>query len=125
MSQLDTTTTSKRALWLFLPVVLNFVIIAAHFLRSGTLWMSALLLACPLMLLIRHWLAARFIQLMLLLISFDWLLTTAYIVNERISFGSPWQRAAMILVGVALFCFLSCFVFINRSLKARYGLGRS
>ena len=72
------------------------------------------------LLLRRAW-VPRLFQVVLLLGAAEWLRTLYLFAAERVAFGQPWTRLALILGGVALFTALSGLVFRSRGLRTRYG----
>jgi hypothetical protein len=103
-----------------LPVILSFLLLAAHFYRAGLLPLSALCVALPFLLILRQaWIPSLF-QALLVLGALEWLRALYGFAAMRIAFGEPWTRLAVILGAVALFTGLSGLVFINRKLRARY-----
>ncbi len=108
-----------------LPVLVSALLIAAHFLRSGNLLLVVLSLAIPLLLLIRHRLAVRLAQTALFLATLQWLRTAATLSILRSDLGLPWVRMAVILGAMSAFTLGSLFVFLSRTLRARYNLSRA
>ncbi len=103
-----------------LPVILSFILLAAHFSRSG---LSELMLMCivmPFLLFIQKIWVVRFLQILLLLGSLEWIRTLYNYAVERQAIGESWIRLAIILGVVALFTGLSALVFRFGSLKKRY-----
>lgn len=104
-----------------LPVVVSFLLLAAHFYRAGQLVLTLACLGLPLLLLLRRSWVPWLFQVGLLLGALEWLRTLYLFANMRIAFGEPWTRLALILGAVAAFTAASALVFLDRSLKARYG----
>lgn len=105
-----------------LPVFISFLLLAAHFLRSGQTIVVIALLLLPLLLLLRSDWVPRVIQLVLLLGAFEWLWTLYSVAQIRIGLGMPWTRMAVILGAVALFTALSCLVFRAKALRKRFAV---
>ncbi len=103
-----------------LPVLISFLLIAAHFFRAGQTVIVILLLALLLLLLVRNAWVPRVIQLVLVLSAFEWLRVLFAIASVRMHMGEPWLRMAFILGAVALFTALSGLVFRTAALRARY-----
>ncbi len=105
---------------LLLPVILSILVLAAHFLRSGNFFAVAGLLALvPLLALRRSW-VATVARSTLWLGSAVWVYTAIAIAADRIPLGEPWQRAALILGGVALLTVFSSFAFRSERVRAFY-----
>jgi hypothetical protein len=87
---------------LFALPVLSFLVLGAHFMREGAIFLTlacgalALALAWP-----RPW-VARLIQAALLLGTLEWLWTAYVLVQQRVATGRPWSRMVVILAIVAL-----------------------
>jgi len=104
-----------------LPVALSLLLLAAHFLRVGAYpAVAALLCLIPLLGLRRRW-VPRVEQSVLWLGAAFWLYTILRFTAERLRFGQPWLRMALILGGVASFTALSSLVFRSNGLRAWYG----
>lgn len=103
-----------------LPVILGFLLLAAHFYRAGLLPLTVLCVALPLLLFLRRAWVPRLFQVLLVLGALEWLRTLYVFVAMRIAFGEPWTRLALILGAVALFTALSGLVFRNRALQGYY-----
>ncbi len=103
------------------PVIISFVLLAAHFYRAGQLALVMVMFVLLLLLLVikQAWLP-RLIQVVLLLGALEWLRTLLSLVHMRMEFGLPWIRLAVILGTVALFTALSGLVFRHKALKKRY-----
>ena len=116
----------KKQLIIFfqlLPVIVSFLLIGAHYLRSGNHVMVALSLVLPAGLFIRHPLPARLVQLALFLSAVEWGRTAFILVSVRSEAGLDWNRLVIILGTVVFFTFASIFLFFLKPLKDRYRLG--
>jgi hypothetical protein len=87
---------------LLTPVILSFVVLAAHFLRQGTPLIPWLVLLAPILLVTRRAWATRVLQVALLLGALEWVRTAVTLIRLRIAIGEPWGRMAIILGVVAL-----------------------
>lgn len=103
-----------------LPVVLSFLLLAAHFLRAGQMMVVVVLLSLLLLLFLRKFWVPGVIQLVLVLGAVEWILTLYSVAQQRIAVGEPWARMAMILGVVAVFTLLSSLVFRSKSLQDRF-----
>lgn len=103
-----------------LPVIISFLLLAAHFLRAGQTLVVVALVALLLLLFLRETWVPKVIQLVLLLGAFEWLRTLYSVAQVRIELGAPWTRMALILGFVALFTALSCLVFRGKALRERF-----
>jgi hypothetical protein len=103
-----------------LPVVLSFVVLAAHFLRGMSVMLISICLLAPLLLLVRRRWIPWIIQIMLLLGALEWLATMVALINQRQADGRDWHRMAVILGSVMLFTAASGLVFALPRLRRRY-----
>ncbi len=95
-------------------------LIAAHFLREGSLIPTALCLATPLLFLVwRRW-SLLLLQWLAYAAAVVWLATAWQLAAERQLFGQPCLRAAVILIGVAAVSVLAGALLRSTTLQARY-----
>jgi hypothetical protein len=95
-------------------------LIAAHFLRSGSLIPMALCLATPLLFLARRRWSLLVLEGLAYTAAAIWLVTAWQLVAERRLFGEPWMRAAIILLAVAAVSALAGVVLRGTSVRRRY-----
>jgi hypothetical protein len=107
-----------------IPVILSFVLLGAHFLRSWNLVLVVLCVAAPFFLFLRRRWVPRAMQALLVLGAAEWVRTLWGFAAFRRAHGEPWTRMALILGAVALFTLLSVLVFRSKGLRERYGLDR-
>jgi len=103
-----------------LPVIISFLLLAAHFYRAGHLVLVVLSIVMVFLLALRQSWVLRAAQVALLLGGLEWLRTVYVIVQLRFDHELPWTRLAIILGSVALFTAISALVFQGRSLRNRY-----
>jgi len=103
-----------------LPVLLGYLLLAAHFYRSGESVMVWASIALPLLLTFRHRYVPALVSAGLVLGAAEWVHTLIAIAQVRMAHGLPWERMALILGGVALFTLLAGLVFLTPGLRARY-----
>ena len=96
------------------------LLIAAHFLRVGNWALVAFCLATPLLFLVRRRWSLLMLQWLAYAAAAIWLTTGWEIVHERLAFGAPWLRAALILLAVAVVTMLAGGLLRSRSLQLRY-----
>jgi hypothetical protein len=106
------------------PVVLAALLLGAHFYRAGALWLAALAVGALALLFVRRPWAARALQAGLVAGAIEWMRTLASFAAERVSFGQPYARMALILGAVALVTALAALVFETRAMRSRHGLRR-
>lgn len=106
----------------FAAVALVFAVLAAHFLREGSMIMVAVSLFVPVLLFYpRKW-AARVVQAALVLGAIEWAWTLYAIVQHRMAAGVPYTRTMIILGAVALLTLAAGLVFRMPRMRRRYGL---
>lgn len=103
-----------------LPVILSFLLLGAHFYRSGMLVLTSLSLFILFLLFLRKRWVPRLFQVLLVLGALEWLRSMYFFIAMRIAWGESWTRLAIILGTVALLTALSGLVFKNRKLRAYY-----
>ncbi|WP_261816030.1 hypothetical protein [Vibrio gallicus] len=97
--------------WRSIPLFLSYWLLAAHFLRSDDLLITAILVVAPFTLLLKNKVVILMLQLGLVLgVLAVWLPTIYDIGSMRVSLGQPWLRMALILSAVSLFSLLSAWV---------------
>ena len=101
-------------------VIISFLLLAAHFLRTFNLLFVTWSLLLPLLLLIRRKWASRILQFFLLLGAFEWITTTLYFVSQRQAEGEPYGRMVLILGGVAAFTLASAFLLETSGARRRF-----
>jgi hypothetical protein len=107
-----------------IPVILSFLLLAAHFYRAGLVPLAVLSLAVPLLLFVRKSRVPRLLQILLLAGALEWLRALYVFAAMRIAWDQPWTRLALILATVAAFTALSGLVFNNRKLRSFYQAGK-
>lgn len=103
-----------------LPIILSFLLLAAHFFRAGQAAFMALALFLPLLLLVRKAWAARVVQFALLLAAAEWVRTIIVFSIARLELGYPYLRMALILGVVALLTGAAALLFRTTTLRKRY-----
>ena len=102
------------------PVILSFLLLAAHFSRNDQAVPVVLSVLFPLILLFRHPAVPRIIQFILILGGAEWVRSMLEYLSVRKAAGEDWLRLAIILSVVALFTVLSGFALETRKLKEHY-----
>jgi hypothetical protein len=105
-----------------IPVLLSFLLLAAHFYRAGLPVLSAFCALFPALLLVKKPWVPMVVQTALVLAAVEWLRTLIGVAQVRIGFDQPWARMAIILGCVMLFTGLSALVFQAKALRSRYGI---
>jgi hypothetical protein len=111
-----------KLFFLITPVVISSLLISAHFLRYGHGFFMCIGLVPLIALFVRRPGAARIIQVILGLSTVSWIWTIYTLVSKRVALGAPYTKLIFILGGVAVFTFVSIFVFKTRTLRGFYKL---
>ena len=90
-----------------LPVLLSSILLAAHFFRSGLIFLTLLALAAPCLLLVRRFWAVATVQIALFVAAAEWIRAASSISAFRAAIGAPSARMWLILGAVAAFTALS------------------
>jgi hypothetical protein len=107
---------------LYIPIVLSFVTLGAHFMRYGsTLEVIAVVVLIGLLFVRRPW-VARLMQVVLVLGAIQWVHTLYDLAQLRIAFGQPATRLVIILGTVAAVTLGSALLFQTKALKKIYRL---
>ncbi len=110
----------KSKLFKFLPVVISFLFLGAHFLRYANYGMCAVCLTLPLLYFVRKKWIVHIFRTLLGLGVIVWIDTTLNIYSQRIAYGEDWQRAVLIMSTVTLFTLFSILVFNFKELKDHF-----
>ena len=104
----------------FIPVILAFFLLGAHFLRSGHILLLGICVLTPCLLLIKK----RWILLLVRWLTYAgaliWLHTIFVLVRQRMIIGDPWGRMLLILLGVTLFTIYAGHLLESDDIKQRY-----
>ncbi|MCF6183566.1 MAG: hypothetical protein L3J56_02875 [Bacteroidales bacterium] len=104
----------------FIPIILSFLLIAAHFSRAGSNILAATALLIPGLLFIKKSWVARIVQIYLVLGAAEWVRITFKYIDIRKQIGQDWTRLAVILIVVALFTLLAALIFQSKAMKNIY-----
>ena len=103
-----------------LPVILSFLLLAAHFFRAGQTVLAVIPLLLFVPLVFRQTWVPWLMRVVLWLGALEWVRTLYEVAQLRIEYGQPWHRMAVILGVVAAFTALSSLVFGSKGLRQRY-----
>jgi hypothetical protein len=112
----------RMTVFLLLPPILGFALLAAHFYRAGIYAGAAASVVLIFLVAVRHPWAARVIQAALLLGSLEWLRSTIELIQMRSAMGAPYLRLAIILGGVCAFTALCALAIRTRTLRSHFKL---
>jgi len=107
---------------LYIPIVLSFIVLGAHFMRYGSSFGTVGAAALIVLLFIRQPWVARLMQTALVLGAIQWVHTLYDLAQLRIAFGEPYTRLAVILGTVAAVTLCSALLFQSKELKKIYRL---
>jgi hypothetical protein len=110
---------------IYIPVVLSLVVLGAHFMRYGNSIAVAGALALIALLFVRRAWVARLMQVVLVLVTLEWVYTIYELVQVRAAHGQPFIRMTVILGIVVAVTLASALLFQSKTLKKIYGLDRS
>ena len=104
----------------FVPIVLSLLVLAAHFLRGGALWIAVAVLGVLGLLFIRRAWVARLIQVVLLLAALEWTRPLVVLAMRRSEQGEPFLRLTLILGGVVAVTLISAVLFETKRMRRLY-----
>ena len=107
---------------LYIPVVLSFLVLGAHFLRDGNSIGVFVALAFIVLLFLRRPWVARLVQAALVLGVLEWLRTMYELAQIRAFHGQPYGRMLVILGIVAAVTLCAALVFQAPAMKDAYRL---
>ena len=111
----------KKVLF-YIPVVLSFVVLGAHYMRYGSSLAVVGVAVLMALLFVRQPWVARLLQVALVLAAIQWVHTLYDLAQLRIAFGEPYTRLAVILGTVAAVTLCSALLFQSKELKKIYRL---
>ena len=107
----------------FVPIVLSLLVLAAHFLRGGSLGIAVLILGLLGLLFLRRTWVARLVQVVLAMGALEWTRTLVVLAMRRSEQGEPFTRMVVILGVVAVVTLASALLFETPRLRRIYGTG--
>ena len=108
--------------WKILAIVFCSLLLAAHFGRAGLFALQYVCVLIPFLLFWKSKIAARIIQIYLVLGGLEWFRITVHYIKIRMASGEPWLRLLIILGVVAILTMATALVFRSKSMKDRYEL---
>lgn len=103
-----------------IPMALASILMAAHFLRGGSLELALVSILVPFLLLIRKSWSLIAVQLSAYAAAGIWLLTTMDVIRDRMLAGKPWTLSAIILGSVTLFTVIAGMLLNSPRVKEKY-----
>jgi hypothetical protein len=108
---------------MFLRIVLlifAFLLLGAHFLRSGNIFLIVVSVLTPCLLLVKKRWSLLLLRWLTYFGALVWIHTTFVLVRQRIAIGAPWGRMLLILAGVTVFTFCAGYLLNSDVVKRRY-----
>jgi hypothetical protein len=96
------------------------LLLAAHFLRQGSMVFAVVCLLTPLFFLVRERWSLFVLQAGAYIGTAIWIATAVAIIEERLAYGRSYTAAAAILGAVAAFTLLAGALLNSRSMRERY-----
>ena len=114
-----------KKILLFIPVVLSFALLGAHFLRDAA-WVGVFvcLLLIGMLFVRRPW-VLRVTQVALVIGALEWLRTMYELAHIRALHGQPYGRMLVILGVVAAVTLCSALLFQSKTMKKIYRIGKA
>lgn len=107
---------------LYIPIVLSFVVLGAHYMRYGSSLAVVGVAALIALLFVRQPWVARLLQVALALAAIQWAHTMYDLAQLRIAFGESPTRLVIILGTVAAVALCSALLFQTKTLRGIYRL---
>ncbi len=102
------------------PLILAFLLLAAHFLRRGDWPLVSLSVLAPLLLLVRARWTLWLLQVLAYAGAGVWVYTGLALASHRMAMGAPWGRLVLIMGAVALFTVIAGLLLNTRRVRERY-----
>ena len=106
-----------------LPVIISFLLLAAHFSRADHLILVIVALIFPFLFIIKRRIILRIIQVVLIISGAEWVRAMLIYIEARKSTGDDWTRLAIILSIVAIYTAASGLFLQNRKILDVYNQG--
>jgi hypothetical protein len=103
-----------------IPLIIAFLLLGAHFLRSGHLILAGVSVLAPLLLLIKKPWILLFVKWLDYSAAIVWIQTTFSLVQQRRMAGDPWVRMLLILSGVTVLTLCAGYLLNSDIVKRRY-----
>ncbi len=102
------------------PVILTFIVLAAHFSRHNALFLALFTLFFPFVFLIKKEWVKKVTVFFIIAGFLEWIRTAYILTSIRLHYNLPFLRMALILGAVAILTLLSGLVFKTSRLKKRF-----
>jgi len=106
----------------YFVIIFCALLLAAHFGRAGLMLFQVISLLIPFLLFWKNKIAARIIQVFLILGGVEWIRIAVHYIRIRMQNGEDWFRLMIILGVVAILTAATSLVFQTNSMKRKYKL---
>jgi hypothetical protein len=103
-----------------IPLIIAFLLLGAHFLRSGHILLAGMSTLAPLLFLIKKRWILLFVKWLAYSGAIVWIYTIFSLVQQRTMAGAPWIRMLLILSGVTVLTVYAGYLLSSDFLKRRY-----
>jgi hypothetical protein len=103
-----------------IPLIVAFLLLGAHFLRSGHMFLAGVTILTPLLLLIKKRWILLFVKWLSYSAAIVWIQTTFSLVQQRRMAGVPWVRMLLILSGVTVLTLYAGYLLNSDIVKRPY-----
>jgi hypothetical protein len=103
-----------------IPLIIAFLLLGAHFLRSAHIILAGASLLIPLLLLIKKRWSLLLVKWLTYSGAIVWMQTTFSLVQQRRMAGLPWIRMMLILSGVTILTLYAGYLLNSDIVKRRY-----
>lgn len=111
---------SRKYIWLLIPAIFSFILLAAHFSRQNLTVIGIAALALLPLLFVKRKSSIWILQIALLLGSAEWVRSTLKYIEIRKQIDDDWTRLAIILFSVALFTLISGLLLFTKNISNQY-----
>lgn len=103
-----------------LPVIISFLLLAAHFSRADHTILVIITLMFPFLFFIKKRIILRIIQVVLIISGAEWIRAMLDYIEVRKAMGDDWTRLAIILSVVAIYTAASGLFLQNKKVMDKY-----
>lgn len=101
-------------------IIIASLILGAHFMKASNYLLTLVYIIAPFILLIKERWSLIALQALMYIGGGVWISTIIVIAQERILYGQPWSRMALILGAIALFTILAGLLLNSPKVKEKY-----
>lgn len=104
----------------FIPAIVAFLLLGAHFLRYDNVLLTGFCALIPLLLLVKKRWTLLTVQWSACVGALVWANTATVLTKSRIAAGAPFGRMLLILSGVMIFTLFAAYLLGSDTVKRRY-----